>query len=304
MEKFAKEGRMQDSVCHFVPPAAAYARVETLRFVYETEIFRLRQPLRQTGYCLILVEGGTATLRRGRVMHPVERGSVVLIFPGQEYSFLDHSELTYTYIVFGGDGAEALLEPLALSPVSPPFEGLAPLCAYALERCRETVPQTAALISESVLLYVLARLCELRLPLSSARSNRNLYGAVLDCVRRRFRDPDLSLSELGRIYSYSEKYLSALFKKNSGVGFSAYLTELRVELARELLAAGETSMSSVAHECGFRDPLYFSRVFRRATGLSPSEYRKRAEHDPVLAFTRRYTPAAPCLSSRQEEETI
>lgn len=298
MEKFAKEERMQDSVCHFVPPAAAYARVETLRFVYETELFRLHQPLRQAGYCLFLIEGGTATLARGRARHPVGRGSVFLSFPSQELSFLDHRELTYTYIVFDGEGATGMLAPLGLSPTSPPYEGLAPLCAYALERCREAIPQNIALVSESVLLYVLARLYEVSLPSAPARSSRNLYGAVLDCVERRFTDPDLSLAELGRLYSYSEKYLSALFKKNTGVGFSAYLTELRIARARELLAAGDGSVADVARDSGFRDPLYFSRVFRSATGMSPSEYRKRAEHDPVIAFTKRFAvggkgPRAP-----------
>ncbi len=293
---------MQDSVCHFVPPAAAYARVETLRFVYETEIFHLRQPQRQSAYCLILVEGGTATLARGRLRNPVGRGSVFLTFPGQEYSFLDYHDLTYTYIVFGGEGADSMLAPLGLTPSSPPYEGLAPLSAYALERCREAIPQNIALVSESVLLYVLARLYEVSLPSAPVRSNRNLYGAVLDCVHRRFTDPDLSLSELGRLYSYSEKYLSALFKKNTGVGFSAYLTELRISRARELLAMGEGSVADVARDSGFRDPLYFSRVFREATGQSPSEYRRRAERDPVIAFTRRFTPD-PYRSRNQKEET-
>ena len=301
MEKFAREGRRQDSVCHFVPPAAAYARVETLRFVYETELFRLRQPLRQTGYCLFLIEGGTATLARGRARHAVGRGSVFLAFPSQELSFLDHRELTYTYIVFDGEGADSMLAPLGLSPTSPPYEGLAPLCAYALERCREAIPQNIALVSESVLLYVLARLYEVSLPSTPARSSRNLYGAVLDCVERRFTDPDLSLSELGRLYSYSEKYLSALFKKNTGVGFSAYLTELRIARARELLAAGEGSVAEVARASGFRDPLYFSRVFRETTGQSPSDYRKRAECDPVVAFTRRFSSREGAQQSHEEE---
>ena len=301
MEKIAKEKRMQDSVCHFVPPAAAYARVETLRFVYETEIFRLRQPMRQSGYCLVLVEGGSATLVRGRVRHPVGRGSVFLLFPGQAYSLLDHRDLTYTYIVFDGEGAEAMLAPLALGPTSPPYEGQAPLCAYALERCREAIPQTIALISESVLLYVLARLYEETLPTAPERGSRNLYGAVLDCVERRFTDPDLSLAELGRLYSYSEKYLSALFKKNTGVGFAAYLTELRISRARELLAAGEGSVADVARDSGFRDPLYFSRVFRSSTGMSPSEYRKRAAHDPVLAFTKRFAAGGGGARAHKEE---
>lgn len=293
---------MSGSLCCFVPPAAAYARVEVLHFVYETELYRLRQPFCHAMYRLFLVEAGSARLVRGDAEHPISCGSLFFTLPEQEYYLRDAEDLVYTYIAFRGEGAEALLAPLAIGPASPPVDGLTALCGYFAKLRERLTTKNAALLSESALLYALAALTDFTEEATPVRGDRNLYGMLLDCAQRRFTDPDLSLASLGLLYSYSEKYLSALFKKHMGVGFSAYLSDLRISHARRLLEEGEVSVSAVARASGFRDPLYFSKVFRRFVGMSPTEYRARAERDPVLAFTRRYT-AGGSTKNQGEDHT-
>ncbi|MBF0244397.1 MAG: helix-turn-helix transcriptional regulator, partial [Planctomycetes bacterium] len=53
-----------------------------------------------------------------------------------------------------------------------------------------------------------------------------------------------------------------------------YHREPRIRRARSLLESGDDTIDSVAHQCGYSDPLYFSRVFRRSVGVSPRSYRK------------------------------
>ncbi len=69
-------------------------------------------------------------------------------------------------------------------------------------------------------------------------------------------------------------YFSKLFKRETGKNFSEYVTELRMEKARELLRCGRMNISEVAFAVGFSDVQYFSKTFKRLVGLKPSEYRE------------------------------
>lgn len=77
------------------------------------------------------------------------------------------------------------------------------------------------------------------------------------------------------LFGYNEKYIASLFKKELGVSPGKYLTGVRMEVAKRLLRAQPAAMlKDVAQQVGFSDPLYFSRVFRETTGISPSVFAK------------------------------
>jgi len=73
----------------------------------------------------------------------------------------------------------------------------------------------------------------------------------------------------------SESHYAALFRQATGYGVLAYQTRQRMGLARELLDTTHRTISSIAQQVGYPDPLYFSRQFRRIHAMSPSEYRSR-----------------------------
>jgi AraC-like DNA-binding protein len=100
---------------------------------------------------------------------------------------------------------------------------------------------------------------------------------MLSYVENHFTDADISLRKLADIFSYTEKYLSHLFKKNMGVNFNAYLTKMRIEYAVKCIAGGMRSIAEIAELCGYYDALYFSKVFKRVMGETPLAYMKRAE---------------------------
>ena len=75
---------------------------------------------------------------------------------------------------------------------------------------------------------------------------------------------------------YNKKYLSALFVKNKNVKFKEYLNSLRINRALELIGDPDLSVSEISEKCGFSDPYYFSKVFKKITGLTPTEYRKNS----------------------------
>ena len=84
---------------------------------------------------------------------------------------------------------------------------------------------------------------------------------------------DLSLQDAASRLNYSEAYICKLFKQQFDKNFITYLTELRVEKAKHLLADVAVNVRDVGQKVGFHDSSYFAKVFRRITGISPSEYR-------------------------------
>ena len=87
----------------------------------------------------------------------------------------------------------------------------------------------------------------------------------------------LSLNQIALAHSMSVPSLQRLFKKHLGISPAAYLLNLRLECAADLLLAENVSVKEIAWRCGFENPLYFSTVFRRYKGVSPRKYRQSAE---------------------------
>ena len=92
-------------------------------------------------------------------------------------------------------------------------------------------------------------------------------------VQEHFHEVE-SVEELASKYEYNPKYLCTLFKKTVGKTVNAYLTEKRIEKAKELLSWGNAPVKTVARLVGYEDEYYFMRVFKKKTGFTPKAYRK------------------------------
>lgn len=85
---------------------------------------------------------------------------------------------------------------------------------------------------------------------------------------------DISLDDVSREVDISPYYFSKLFKEETGRNFVEYLTEIRMNRAKELLMSSDMSMKEICSEIGYADPNYFSRTFKKNTGLTPTEYKE------------------------------
>jgi two-component system response regulator YesN len=93
---------------------------------------------------------------------------------------------------------------------------------------------------------------------------------TLAFVEKNFRVP-ISLEDAARAASVSAQYLSRTFSEEMHESFVNYLTRIRMNHAREMLKQG-LSIKVVTHDLGYTDPNYFSRLFKRITGLTPREF--------------------------------
>lgn len=86
---------------------------------------------------------------------------------------------------------------------------------------------------------------------------------------------DISLDEVSRMVDISPYYFSKLFKQEQGEGFIEYVTRTRMQKARQLLKNQNYNIKEICAMCGYSDPNYFSRIFKKYEGVTPSEYRER-----------------------------
>lgn len=84
---------------------------------------------------------------------------------------------------------------------------------------------------------------------------------------------DISLLDVAEEMGYSEAYFCKVFKQCFDKSFIMYLSEYRVNKAKELLASGEVSVKDISAEVGYHDSNYFTKVFKRVAGVTPTEYK-------------------------------
>ncbi|GFZ90651.1 hypothetical protein GCM10008018_41290 [Paenibacillus marchantiophytorum] len=85
---------------------------------------------------------------------------------------------------------------------------------------------------------------------------------------------DLSLERIAAAVNRNPFYVSKLFKEHYGMNYIDFLTEYRIDTAKQLMQESDKSLKEITFEVGYNDPNYFSRVFKKLVGCSPTEYRK------------------------------
>ena len=99
-----------------------------------------------------------------------------------------------------------------------------------------------------------------------------MHGNILKIIEDEFSDCDLNLTRIADSLGYNSKYISRVFKNAIGIPFSQYLTNTRIQHAIFLFEQGVTAIKNVSLLSGYKDPFYFSNVFKSVVGMSPSEF--------------------------------
>jgi len=142
--------------------------------------------------------------------------------------------------------------------------------------------------ASTMILVEMARYRRQRLGKSSAEDARS-QGGLAPWQLRRIHDRvaaalDMgypSLSELAQLCGISEGHLMRTFKTSTGQQIHKYIAEERLRAAKRLLAEAQVSAKEISDRLGFCSPAYFSAAFRRMTGLTPTDFRRRARVDEV-----------------------
>ena len=99
---------------------------------------------------------------------------------------------------------------------------------------------------------------------------------VIRYVEEHYRDDELSLNQVADHVSFSANHLSTVFHQEYGQSFVKYLTDFRMNKAKKLLRETDMRSADVCYEVGYKDPHYFSSIFKKTQGMTPTQYRNGA----------------------------
>lgn len=109
----------------------------------------------------------------------------------------------------------------------------------------------------------------------SSPREQKILKPVLAYLETHLTDPELTMDTLPALCGVSDSYLRRIFKKRYGITPSEYVTKERLNLAcKQLISNENCSISQIAFAAGYRDALYFSRLFKKQMGVTPSDYRR------------------------------
>lgn len=103
----------------------------------------------------------------------------------------------------------------------------------------------------------------------------NMYDKIKEYIDQRYCNPNISITFIASDLNFSPAYFGRLFKKYFGISFVDYLNKKRLEQAIELLLSTNDSIKTIAERVGFTNVTYFYKVFRKALGITPTEYRRK-----------------------------
>lgn len=234
-------------------------------FIYETNKTQ-SEPVKTENHVMNIVIKGEGTLRVKDKEFFITEGTVFFLLRNETFTVTSEADLEYSYISFSGRRADEYILRLGIDETSRLFEGydrLIPFWQDSINMCEDG---NIDVLSEAVLLYSIAVLTPER------KEKDHFISEFTAIIHDNFTDPDLSVSTISEMMGYSPKYFSTIFKKKMGVAFSEYLREMRIKHAIFLIEHGVFSVKNVALLCGYRDALYFSKLFTASQGLSPKMY--------------------------------
>ncbi len=115
------------------------------------------------------------------------------------------------------------------------------------------------------------------------RNAINKYGSMIitakEYINEQFSSEEISLNMVANKVNISPSHFSSIFSQETGQNFIEYLTMVRMEKAKELLRCSSMKSSEVGYRVGYKDPHYFSFLFKKTQGLTPKEYRVKGKDE-------------------------
>lgn len=111
----------------------------------------------------------------------------------------------------------------------------------------------------------------------SGRRYSDIIEIAKDQIRKTYMSDEISLNTIAAEVGMSPSYFSSIFNKEMGKTFVEYLTEIRMDRAKELLMCSSMKTSEIGYEVGYKDPHYFSYIFKKTQNCTPKEFRARGK---------------------------
>lgn len=236
-------------------------------------------------YLIHYVISGKGTLSSGGVVYPVARGDLFFIRPSVIVSYTADREdpWEYCWVGFNGTEADRLVELTDFAKGSPvvryPNHDHLKRLLLNIYNSHGNNPSNEMKMSGFLYLFLSELVSSNELHTSVKYSNEHSYlEKAMRYIQRNYCDM-ISIDDIAGFSGISRSHLYRIFMKNTGMSPNEFLSSYRINKACALLRSSGLKINEIASSVGFQDQLYFSRVFKKSKGVSPSGYLKQFEQD-------------------------
>ncbi len=236
--------------------------------------FTTDNPTGRLDYYLMHITAGFLRIKIDDRWITVRAGDTVVFPPNHPYTYTYNGgeTLGYFWVHFTGSAAKFYLEETGMSPL--------PLVRHSSRESRATLNFGAMFDifsdEDSLQVHALAA-CLLQILTEISRSfEKSEKNPILRSIRyiNASYTEDIRIPELAAMENLSNSRYSVIFKRHTGMSPCAYIIDLRMKHACELLRTTDMSVKQIGILVGYEDPLFFSKLFKDKMGISPSQYRK------------------------------
>lgn len=264
----------KDNICKFSSAANGDSDLFAFQFIYETMPARLGDNRSYAAFVCHLVTEGSAIFHTAAGSFSLEAGDLFFAFPSLTFTLECDENFKYLYIAFIGSHATEMLAAMEVTrenPVHRGCGGLTDIWFGAIGKCSS---DNLAFMTKGVLYYTFACLKQSDPEEKTVGGCEGVVAQIREAIEQNYANADFALDHLCRQLRYNSNYISRRFREIVGISFSDYLISCRMRHACILLDETNMTVREISAAVGYRDALYFSKVFRRIMKTSPSEYRE------------------------------
>ena len=220
---------------------------------------------------ILLIDSGTCEVLHKNKSYTLSRGNLVIYAPNEEQRYSFSSGCSSMWCHFSGNLVDELFESCNLTSgvyFSNPNKEIFESFSTLIQRFHLFNKPTLANASLIELIYHISN----SLTTSGQKPNSDIITQVLTYININY-NKQLTLDELSKKAGYSKSRFSHLFLEIVGMTPIKYQNDIRLKNSCELLHSTNLTIAEIAQSCGFNDPLYFSRIFKKRLKISPTQYR-------------------------------
>lgn len=248
------------------------------------KLIKLRhfETVRETGrndYQMLYVAKGKGTFFIDNVEYIISEGNIVIYFPkdAQKYSYslIDTPELYWVH--FTGTDAKELLNTLGFQKSGFFNVGMKNEYIFIFDKIIEELQLKRKGFFELSSLYIKELLTLMSRQIAESENNVQLLTIEVQKSVQYFNqkyNAEISIKDYAKDCGMSVSWFIRNFKEHMGTTPQKYITNIRINKAKDLLHETALNVSEIASLVGYQNPLYFSRIFKKMTGICPLEYKK------------------------------
>lgn len=237
-------------------------------------------------YQLLYIAAGTAHFFIHGREHLVTAGNMIIFYPDepQHYKYYREEKTLVYWVHFTGSCVDEILEHynivrgenIIYSGTSPDFQWLFNQIIQELQLCRTGFDEMLTLLLRNIFILI-SRSLETNKKFTDTME-KEVSNAIY-YFRENF-NKEINIEKYSESQNLSVSWFIRCFRQITGQTPLQYIINLRISNAQMLLETTDYTISQIAENVGYENPLYFSRLFHKQTGISPKEYRKNHNTDP------------------------